>query len=413
MPVLVGLALTAVIAFAAANPEAACKDAPRAPSLLAIAKSHSSGRTVDPEVQLRPSEGGAADVVQFSILIKNFLGLDFPGQTWKADVVITLSWQDDRAKRLLPPGHDNVTVSATRAAEELWTPDVVVTNIDLQGDEVISTSFNVNKQGLVSKTQRVLAQLVANYDVSNYPYDIQKLEVMVASGTYMSDEVQMQAMGQANAADGAFSEANWILSSMDLSTKEEMDSSLSKSRGLLQLNVQHDPAGVFSSCIIPEILILVLSYTVFLMPNEAAFVMPRVATGMISFLSLLTLSQQTLNALPPRSGICWLELFDASCRFLVFITVILNLFVEVIYYTWGCKEMSTRIATQIMILYPIVSMFILGLVAITTERWYLTLATFQRTFVTAGCVIYMVVWSKLAGQHEEKSIASPPSAVKS
>jgi len=291
--VLVGLALTAVIAFAAANPEAACKDVPRAPSLLAIARSHSSGRTVDPEVQLRPSEGGAADVVRFSIFVKNFLGLDFPGQTWKADVVITLSWQDDRAKRLVPEGHDDITLSATRADEDLWTPDIVVTNMDLQGEEVISTSFNVNKQGLVSKTQRVLAQLIANYDVSNYPYDTQKLYVILASGTYMSEDVQMQAMGEASAADEAFSESNWILSNMALSTKEEKDSSLSKSRGLLQLRVKHDPAGVFSSCIVPEILILVLSYTVFLMPMETAFVMPRVATGMIAFLSLLTLSQQT------------------------------------------------------------------------------------------------------------------------
>eukprot|EP00441_Pelagodinium_beii_P025133 CAMPEP_0197653318 /NCGR_PEP_ID=MMETSP1338-20131121/35013_1 /TAXON_ID=43686 ORGANISM="Pelagodinium beii, Strain RCC1491" /NCGR_SAMPLE_ID=MMETSP1338 /ASSEMBLY_ACC=CAM_ASM_000754 /LENGTH=419 /DNA_ID=CAMNT_0043228375 /DNA_START=54 /DNA_END=1311 /DNA_ORIENTATION=+ len=384
--------------------------APHASSLLAIAKTYQGpSPSLHPETQLRPSEGGAPDVIQFSVLPKSFMGLDFAAQTWKADVVISLSWHDNRATRLIPAGHSEITVSEESAANGLWTPDVVVTNIDLEGSEaVISTNFRVNNRGIVNKTQRIICRLVADFRLQSFPYDTQDLYVKLASRTYMSDDLKMEAMSTADTSaevSDLFSDVNWVLNSAKQLTVEEEDGALRKSRGELMLSITHDPSGIYSSSVLPAVLLVILSYTVFLMPMDKAFVMPRVATGMIAFLSLLTLSQQSLDNLPPINGICWLELFDVLCRFLVFITVVLNIFVEVICYQWYLPEMGHRVSREIMMLYPVVTVFTLGIVFMAKESWYLLVAKFLRIFLICGSLLFVSVWSRIAAlQMKENSM---------
>ena len=51
--------------------------------------------------------------------------------------------------------------------------DLVVTNAEIEGVQVIATSFHIAIDGVVRKTQRLLVKIKENFDGKEFPYDTQ------------------------------------------------------------------------------------------------------------------------------------------------------------------------------------------------------------------------------------------------
>lgn len=118
------------------------------------------------------------------------------------------------------------------------------------------------------------------------------------------------------------------------------------------MSITRDSRPILATAIVPEILLLSISWSVFFFPMLPPFVMPRVATSLISLLSAMTLAVRTSTLLPPkRSSYVWIEFFQESCQILMFFTVCLNILVEVIYHEWKFTELAQKMTDELKCAY--------------------------------------------------------------
>ena len=92
----------------------------------------------------------------------------------------------------------------------------------------------------------------------------QALHVLLASASYMTDDVQLVPMVTANLSDigaSSFDKSDWTFLFHDLKVFEESVGSLKKSRAQFVMHVLRDASPYMSSTIFPEIMIVVLSFT--------------------------------------------------------------------------------------------------------------------------------------------------------
>eukprot|EP00747_Dinoflagellata_sp_TGD_P032859 gnl/TRDRNA2_/TRDRNA2_136257_c0_seq1.p1 gnl/TRDRNA2_/TRDRNA2_136257_c0~~gnl/TRDRNA2_/TRDRNA2_136257_c0_seq1.p1 ORF type:complete len:442 (-),score=46.46 gnl/TRDRNA2_/TRDRNA2_136257_c0_seq1:115-1440(-) len=290
---------------------------------------------------LRPHQGDEADVVEFGVYVKEFYGMDIKKSTWSADLILTLSWLDPRTIRLVPAGHFQVTMNEKTARKNIWMPDMIISNHAQNGVEPISTSFIVTKNGTVTRVSRVSAELQSRFHLGAFPFDQQTLRVTLASGSLMLDDLKLAPTNNTKAfgiEESSFHGKDVSLKSYELIEREETTSLLEKSRGDLRIVVQRNAAPYLMGILLPVVFMVIISWTVFWLPLIAPFAMPRVATALIAFLTLMTLSLRTDAMLPLRGDVSWLDLVESNCSGLMFYNVVFNVCCLVLYHQFDEKK---------------------------------------------------------------------------
>mmetsp|Transcript_38125 Transcript_38125/g.73220 ORF Transcript_38125/g.73220 Transcript_38125/m.73220 type:complete len:496 (+) Transcript_38125:44-1531(+) len=322
-------------------------------------KKHASVYVTDKPaaINVRPNLGGGPEIINFSIYVKNFFGMTLRSNEFTVDVVVTLRWTDPRVSKMVPAGTTNVTISQAEAKENIWMPDIVVANRAIGGQEQISAAVEVYKDGTVVKIERLLLQLKQHFDVSAFPFDYQRPKIMLNSATLMKEDLVLQVMADkasTGAKPGLFGDREFWFLSHNTTVFEEVDGSLRKSRGKFQMTLERDWTRYLQTTILPEIFLILISFTVFWMPRAAPFAMPRVATNLISFLTLMTLSINTTRMLPSdRAGMAWIELFADSMQMQNSLILFLNVFVDWVYFTLDLKELGEKMTHQLAVLFPL------------------------------------------------------------
>eukprot|EP00929_Paragymnodinium_shiwhaense_P023804 TRINITY_DN14818_c0_g1_i2.p1 TRINITY_DN14818_c0_g1~~TRINITY_DN14818_c0_g1_i2.p1 ORF type:complete len:400 (+),score=74.03 TRINITY_DN14818_c0_g1_i2:97-1296(+) len=312
---------------------------------------------------LRPHQGGDADFVEFGITLRAISNIDMKVGSYNADVVTTWRWSDERNARLVQKGHKNVTISDELARKRIWLPDVGVTNYASGSVDIVSSSIVIERTGVTTKVERCLAVLKTPFSARAFPFDSQVLRVTVGSRTFMAGDLQlspMQGPAWTIVEDDVMNTTEFSLTSFDLSVFEEVDGMLHKSRGQLSVNVLRDPTTYIGGSIVPELLVLAISYSVFWFPLTAPFAMPRVATALIAFLSLLTLNLKTNAILPRAAGLTWIDLFECSVQSLMFFTVCLNILALASSHSFDAPHVATGINNELKIVFPVLVFCVFG-----------------------------------------------------
>jgi hypothetical protein len=309
---------------------------------------------------IRPNQGGKPDTVEFGIILKEMFSIDFALNTFSADVVVTLKWQDNRTTGLVPAGSTSVTFPTPIAKKSLWLPDVSVTNRDRFGYEVISTAVVVNVSGVVTKTERAIATMRNFYDVRAFPFDTQNLSIHIASTTLMADELVLAINGDrflSGVGDKTLDEkSQFLLSKVSTAVYEELDGNLRKSRGYLNLVVTRHARPLIASALVPEFMLLCISWCVFQLPLLPPFVVPRVMTSLISLLALMTYNTRTEKLLPAsRNGLVWLEVWEECCQILMFFGIVWNTLIEAAYHQWKCIDLAESMNTEVKCIFVALS----------------------------------------------------------
>jgi hypothetical protein len=311
---------------------------------------------------------------------------------------LTWRWNDTRTAKLLPAGRQSETFDADFARDHLWDPDVGICNRALKGVDTISTAFVVKESGEVTKVERVLAIVKNTFAVQDFPFDYQVLRVRVASATRMLDELQLSPIEgpeYSGVKDGIFDSSDFTLVSADVHAFDEIESTLQKSRGELVIELRRQPLGYINSLLLPELLILCISYSVFWFPLTAPFAMPRVATALIAFLSLMTLSLRTNALLPVRAGLSWMDLVENSALYLMFFTVCLNILVLAGYHSFEEKDISTVINKEFRLAFPVLAGMIIGICAATLVFGHFGLVCFIIQSIQGLFAVVYLSWCLL------------------
>eukprot|EP00747_Dinoflagellata_sp_TGD_P162870 gnl/TRDRNA2_/TRDRNA2_180970_c0_seq1.p1 gnl/TRDRNA2_/TRDRNA2_180970_c0~~gnl/TRDRNA2_/TRDRNA2_180970_c0_seq1.p1 ORF type:complete len:472 (-),score=84.06 gnl/TRDRNA2_/TRDRNA2_180970_c0_seq1:278-1693(-) len=382
------------------------------------------------QVALRPHAGEEADVVTFGIFVKGFYGMDIKHSTWSADLVLTLMWNDPRNIRLVPAGHEEVTLDVEAAKSHIWLPDMILSNRARGGVESISTAFTIHKDGTVVKVERVSAMLQSGYSLSAFPFDTQLLRATLASSKYMLEDLKLQPTNDtaifgmdASLLDGK----DITLDSFELREREDKSGSLQKSRGDLLITVHRNAEPYLMGILWPEFVMVMISWSVFWLPLLAPFAMPRVATALIAFLTLMTLSLRTNAMLPMRGDTSWLDLVELNCSGLLLYNVVFNTVVLVMYHVLNEHTLAEVINHELIFVYAGMAIVLTIICLCATGGAHLHIFTIVCNVLRAGmglgfvasCLVRLyklrqeraaAAATPEAGAAEDPTKSAPPSA---
>jgi len=203
------------------------------------AKRHS---TENKAVIDRPNIGKGPTMVTFGMMGKTFYGVDVMHNQFTIDLVLTLSWHDPRTVKLIPKGASTIQLSQEEASNEVWLPEIVVTDQSVHNSvQIVSTAVELHEDGTVVKVQRQEVMVEDKYNLKEYPFDSQPLRVKLASSQYMTPELQLVPSSD-EAWSGMpaklFDGSGWDLKHWKIEVIEDNNGLLKKSRGVLTVDVK-------------------------------------------------------------------------------------------------------------------------------------------------------------------------------
>lgn len=342
------------------------------------------------QIAFRPHSGFEADILHHGIFCRSVTDINMLDGTFAADFVVTLHWTDRRAASVVPAGVTEVTMAERFARKRIWIPDVTLTNRHIFGMDPISTAFTVDIWGNVTKVQRIIATLNNAYDVTNFPFDKQRLTVKLGSTFLMSNQLKFvpdpAMMGM---ADGVFSNSDFSLIGFSAAVEDEVDGDLRKSRGTFSIRIERLYLPYLQSHILHEVLMMFISWSVYWYPLTAPFAMPRVFTALISFLTLIMMGTKTTMLIPVRGTFSWISLFQANCQTLMFINIWLNVFILTIDHAFGHQKRAEMIEREAFLFFPSVTCIILSICIFTSAET----ASVDILGVVCSCLIVVFFFS--------------------
>jgi len=357
---------------------------------------------------LRPNAGGLPDIVQFGIFCKHVFGIDMKEGTFTADAVLTFRWADPRNAQLVPAGLQSVTLPPHVARKKIWLPDVGISNRALKGIDVISTAFIIEKSGLVTKVERVLGVIKNKFFVRAFPFDKQVLKLRVASSTLMLDELQLVPLNGSHyfgVNEGVFAGSDFIFQKTNQTEVQEEDGTLRKSRGELSIYVDRMSDTYVGALLMPEALIMIISYSAFWFPLTAPFAMPRVATALIAFLSLMTLSLRTNAMLPVRGGLSWMDLFESNAQSLMFCSAVLNILALSGHHSFEAHDTARLINHELKVAFPVLAAITFAVIFNRTDgsglEWMATITQFVHVLFAAVYVPFCLYRLRAEVAHDD------------
>lgn len=310
-----------------------------------------------PSLLLRPSlQSGQPDKVTFAIAVKKWYGVDFAGGTFDVDAVITLQWFDARAAQLLPANTTSTSLATETARKQIWLPDIAFTNAAHKGYDIISSSVLIASNGTISKVERAYVTLKQGYQTADFPFDSQDISMMLASTTYMRDELELVPVTDDSmwgAKEKMFDNSVWNLVNASLKAIIDDDNMLRKSRGVLTLRVQREPTTYMSSIFIPSVVLLVMTWSSSWLPLGPPFAMPRIAMNAFGLLCQVSVSAMANGLVPATGKTPWLSSYLELCIELQFSVMLLSVMIISISQMEGGSDKAGHLNEVITKTFPI------------------------------------------------------------
>lgn len=355
-----------------------------------VAPSPSPGPAGAVQTELRPGLGGGPDVIDFGVLVTSLGAISETDGSFSADIVLLLRWRDQRTRALVPDGVQVLTLASDGAASKMWLPDVTVTNRVIGGQEIISSAISITANGEVTKTERMVVVCKNDFHMGPFPFDTQHLNLIIASTTLMMDDLQLSPIRDkkiSGVKTGVFDPYDLVLDKVKARSFDEVDGTLRKSRGELRVTVHRDWQLYMRKKLLPELFLVFISWTVFYFPLQPHFAMPRVATSLIAFLSMMTVSSKNNHGGCER----WLDVFEEACMTMLFLTVFLNIFVEIVNHSFGAAPVAERMDHELKLVLPLLTSVIFIILFVFNQCSVTWLSLITRVISALGPVGYIAV----------------------
>lgn len=244
-----------------------------------------------------------------------------------------------------------------------------MTNLDISGIDIITTTLSLAVDGTVTKVQRINAVLSQSFDARMFPFDTQNLSVELGSTVLTQDDLILTPINSSSVngfRKGAFDATDFEVESIDgngdfrMGTFSMIDTGVTKSGGSLQITVSRDASVYWPETFAPSLMLVAFAWTVFLFPISHAFIVPRVMTTMIAFMSSVVLGIRTARLLPVSSGTKWIVTFEEMCNALIFSTSLLNILTQVTAHELELKRLASRFDLEATFGFPFLAIAILG-----------------------------------------------------
>ncbi|MGB8224131.1 MAG: hypothetical protein WCF10_16195 [Polyangiales bacterium] len=279
-----------------------------------------------------PKEGGPV-VVRANFHLRDLNDIDDEAETFEFGGVLTLTWHDARqAFDPVASGFDEKVYQGAYQFNEVfngWFPQLVLANESGQYEE-LGVVLRVRPDGTLTLVQTVDATAEADLKLRRYPFDRQRLEAVFEVLGLDKKEVVLQAGSETTEFQVQLPQ--WTLTGVSASTRERPAPYAGREGGIastfvVRMDVQRDSFFMLRLVVLPLVLIVMLSWSVFWMDRSSLG--DRVNVSFIGILTAVAYQIVVSEILPNISYMTWMNGFLNLSFIIMCATVVVNLVVGV------------------------------------------------------------------------------------
>jgi hypothetical protein len=285
--------------------------------------------------------------VNMSLYVKRFYGLADSGQSFSVQLVSSLSWVDNRFP------YDAGQYTETEAdilLRDYWEPQVKISNLDLVLQR--RTLKVIRHPGETKESLKdVVLSVKHEYRVTNsldpefqrFPFDVHELCLELSALNPESSIAYIPTTVVPQTTLDTWSDSGWL----PAFTRNDMDLVTVKEPGVsftLQLRVTRAWEVLLFRLLVPSCILVLISWAAFWISPKA--LMPRFASGFISFLSMQSFKTYAASLMPNNCKIStttWIDIFISMGGILMGLSVIETVAVQYINETISsraCKNVD-------------------------------------------------------------------------
>lgn len=268
-------------------------------------------------VSAAPTQAHPA-VVHIGLVIRNLTAIDEVRENWQVTGLLVAKWSDPSLRyRLRGRGQLYRDLPAT-----IWKPGIEFTN------EVTPTNFHfvdfyAEPDGTVVYTQTFNATLSTNLDLRRFPFDFQRLPLVVQA---RGDDLD-RTIFRSDPQDSALPKrayaglAQWV----PLSLTEHLNAvagSASRANDVeFTLNVRRNPKSYIWKFIVPLLLLVVISWVTFWLSHEEFKTKDQLQSAIATLLIIVAFNITATSLLPRTEYITYIDALLFTCFVFVVVSI--------------------------------------------------------------------------------------------
>ncbi len=223
-------------------------------------------------VNVDPPNPDGPTVADLRLFIIDVTGVDEISGTFTVEGYLDLVWCDPRlASGPEAAGARRQVFLAGDAAvklEQIWWPDLLFANAPA-GRDAGKQILEIAADGTVEYRERFSATLEARYDLRRFPFDHQTLPLVIESFAWSSEALLFHEQGDKIGLGEEFEVPAWHTASVRtrIESKQEIRDRAPFSRWVLEIDVDRQAAYYVWKILIPLVLLVAASWTVFWMDD--------------------------------------------------------------------------------------------------------------------------------------------------
>lgn len=278
--------------------------------MLMVALLAGAAPAQDPDIDLRRLPGDRTPV-RAGLVVLDIMKIDDAEQVALVDLALRMDWHDERLVGVFDK------VSELDGADVRVPPAVFLNDRSLRRGlpEVVSVFPN----GDVRYVQRFVGEVSIRFDLSDFPWDRETLEIAVIFPVY-PDEAVIELNESFSMVAPDLTIANWSMGEPSFEVVEGSFVSPTHFQLIYRQEMRRDPSYYIWSVIVPLSFVVAMSWVAFWINPER--VEAQLAVAATSMLSLVAFRFAVAQLVPPLTYFTRLDLFTIGSTVLVFAALI-------------------------------------------------------------------------------------------
>lgn len=260
-----------------------------------------------------PNPDGATKVY-VAMYLNNISEINSASQIIKADMILSVSWQDPRLKH---EGKGYIIAGL----DKVWDPTITFTN-RLNITKSFSEHVSIFGDGTVVSFQRIYGDFTQNLFYKDFPFDEQTLQLRLIDMSISYDSIEFEIDTAGSGVNKLISALDWKVEGWNLKKSDfTFEGSSEKVSSLVfEVKVKREYGYYVLLFIIPLLLIIMMSWMAFWLDSSLSSSQISIATT--SMLTLIAYRFIVTANLPKIAYMTRMDLFIIGSSLLIFFTLL-------------------------------------------------------------------------------------------
>lgn len=309
---------------------------------------------VAPQLARPPNPDGPV-LVDVGLFVISMPEIDPVHNTFRVEAYLDMMWCDPRLAFDAETAFQGRKIYLEEAAHEvlqrIWWPDVTLVN-EVESRAVENEELLIFPDGTVEYQERFSATLEAHYDLRQFPFDEQKLEIELESFAWSSEFLQFHQREKKIGFSSDFELPEWHTEAVHTHLREvqEIRDRAPFSELVLEVIISRRSGFFIWKILIPLMVLVSLSWSVFWMIGDG--LADRMSVSLTGVLTVVAYQFIIVADLPRVPYFTFMDVVLTLSFATITLTVAENVYVNVLYLR-GRESRAQRVDSTCRWLFPV------------------------------------------------------------